>query len=158
MCTKQLPLCLVLQFHAFKELESVTLEHELRNYHLKCHIWVHLCAQLLEAIKYLHEEANILHNDIKPNNVLVAQSNGDQFHYQVVLIDFGKATSIEESKRYHLTGIEKIEYVRNFPHISPEVVERETKQSKFSDIYSFGKLGTTKESLILFILRKEEYL
>lgn len=71
MCTKQLPLRLVLQFHAFKELESVTLEHELRENHLSCHLWLHLCAQLLEAIKYLHEEAYILHNDIKSNNVLV---------------------------------------------------------------------------------------
>lgn len=63
MCTKQLPLSLVLQFHAFKELESVTLEHELRENRLSCHLWLHLCAQLLEAIKYLHKEAYILHND-----------------------------------------------------------------------------------------------
>lgn len=109
MCTKQLPLRLVLQFHAFKELESVTLEHELRENHLSCHLWLHLCAQLLEAIKYLHEEAYILHNDIKSNNVLVAQSNRDQCKYQVVLIDFGKATGIQESKRYHLSDVEKID-------------------------------------------------
>ena len=140
ICTKQLPFRLVLQFHAFKELESVTLEHVLQDNHLSCHIWIHLCAQLLEAIKYLHEEVNILHNDIKPNNVIVTQSNEDQCQYQVVLIDFGKATSMQESKRYHLSGVEKIEYRRNFPHIAPEVVEGETKQTKSSDIYAFGKL------------------
>ena len=92
------------------------------------------------AHKYLHEEANVLHNDIKPNNVLVAQSNGDHCKYQVILIDFGKATSIQDSKRYHLNVIEQTEYCRNFPHIAPEVVEGETKQTKSSDIYAFGKL------------------
>ena len=117
------------------------------------HIWVHLCAQLLEAMKYLHEEANILHNDIKSNNVLVAQSNGDQFHYQVVLIDFGKATSIEESKRYHLTGIEKIEIFLII--IAPEVVEGETKQSEFSHLENFCFVFPTKESLILYISEKK---
>lgn len=55
----------------------------------------------------------------------------------MVLIDFGKATGIQESKRYHLNDVEKIDYFRNFPHVAPEVVEGETKQTKCSDIYAF---------------------
>ena len=106
--------------------------------------WLGMCTQLLEAIKYLHEEVSILHNDIKMNNILIAKSlnlsSSDLCDYQVVLIDFGKATKLSEGKRYHLSGVEQAEYMRKFPHIAPEVIEGETKQSTHSDIYSFGKV------------------
>ena len=47
---------------------------ELLNNSLGCELWLSLCAKLLEALTYLHEEVNILHNDIKLNNVLIAKS------------------------------------------------------------------------------------
>ena len=78
---------------------------------------------------------NILHNDIKLN-VLIAKS-ADCSQYQAVLIDFGKATLTHESKRYN---IEIVEYIRRFPHIPPEVVEGETCQTIYSDMYAYGKL------------------
>ena len=112
---------------------------ELLNNSLNCELWLSLCAQLLEALTYLHEDMNILHNDIKLNNVLIVKS-ADCSQYQAVLIDFGKATLANESKRYNLNGIDRAEYICRFPHIPPEVVERETCQTIYSDMYAYGKL------------------
>lgn len=140
ICTSQEPLRIVMQFHAFNKLESKTMNMELQNNSLSCVIWLSLCAQLLEALAYLHEEVNILHNDIKLNNVLIAQSGNDNLQYQAVLIDFGIATLANKSKRYNLSGMERIEYVRRFPHIAPEVVEGETCQTIYSDVYAYGKI------------------
>lgn len=44
-----------------------------------------MCTQVLEAIKYLNEEVNILHNDVKMNNILIAKSlsSSDPCEYQV---------------------------------------------------------------------------
>lgn len=141
VCTKKQPLCLVMQFHALEELNSSTVEVELPQNHFDSHTWLQMCTQLLEAIKYLHEEVSILHNDIKPNNIVIAKSlpliSKDVCEYQVVLLDFGKATKKDESKRYNPSGVE---YMRKFPHIAPEVIEGETKQSVYSDVYSFGKV------------------
>ena len=55
---------------------------------------------------------------------------------QLVVIDFGKATTVERGKRYHLSESEKAEYIRRYSHIAPEVVEGLTKQSKMSDMYA----------------------
>ena len=141
ICTKEQPLRIVMQFHAFKGLQASTMRNELLQRRFDGHAWILLCAQLLEAIAYLHEEVNVLHNDIKADNILVAQSLlSAEDSYQVVLIDFCKATKRSESKRYHLSDLEKREYARKYSHISPEVIEGETKQSIYSDIFSFGKV------------------
>ena len=70
--------------------------------------WLTLCAELMEALRYLHEEVSILHNDIKTNNIIISEkrvrtqcnSTSDEVPVQIVLIDFGKATTIQEGKRY----------------------------------------------------------
>ena len=101
--------------------------------------WLTMCIQLLEALFYLHEEVHILHNDIK-TKVAKSVCSDPCAEYQVVLIDFGKATKISEGKRYTLSGAEREEYIRKFPHIAPEIVKGETKQNIYSDMYSFGKV------------------
>ena len=114
ICTTKKPLCIIMQFHAFNELQSKTMHMELLNDSLAYDVWVALCAEVLEALTYLHEEVNILHNDIKLNNVLIAKST-DCSQYQAVLIDFGKAAFANESKHYKLSAIKQIEYIRRFP-------------------------------------------
>ena len=130
-----------MQFHAFEGLQPSTIRHKLQNHHFDGHAWVLLCAQLLEALTYLHEEAHVLHNDLKVDNVLVAQYVAlTRENYQVVLIDFGTATRFTEAKRYNLSEFERREYICKYPHIAPEVIEGELKQSTFSDMFSFGKV------------------
>ena len=129
ICVIQQPFCIVMQFHGFRGLEASTIADQLMNRnHFTSHSWLLLVTQLLEAIHYLHEEAKILHNDIQCNNILVAQSFYASENYQIVLIDFGKATLISESKGYHINSIE---YMQKYTHISPEVIEGETRQTDF---------------------------
>jgi serine/threonine protein kinase len=51
--------------------------------------------QLIEAVDYCHSQ-NVVHRDIKPDNVMVNVINnmGDE-HYIVKLCDFGIATILE---------------------------------------------------------------
>lgn len=54
------------------------------------------------------------------------------------LIDFGKATTLSEAKKYYLNLNEQAEYTRKYPHIAPEVISGESRQSVLSDIFSVG--------------------
>ena len=141
ICTKKNPLRIVMQFHSVFGGVS-TLEKELLVGRLLGTIWIVLCAQLMEVIHYLHEEVGLLHNDIKGDNVLLTQSLNpeDDCQHQIILIDFGKATKIEESKCYNLSAYERGEYIRRYPHIPPEVIEGDRRPYKGSDIYAIGKL------------------
>ena len=89
-----------------------------------------LCAELMEALRYLHDEVSILHNDIKTNNIISEKrvqtqhnSISDEVPVQIVLTDFGKATTIQEGKRYHLSWTEQAEHTRRYPHLAPELIE-----------------------------------
>ena len=59
-----------MQFHGIG-LQTVTLSQEMFE---KKHIggptaWLIACSQLVEAISYIHKDAQILHNDIKADNI-----------------------------------------------------------------------------------------
>ena len=79
--------------------------------------WLVLCAQIYEALSYLHDDTNIIHNDINCVNLLTpympctaaSSSTKEQVcEYQIVLIDFGKATDKDNSKKYNLLFSEKL--------------------------------------------------
>ena len=108
VCTTATPLCLVMQFHGVDTLRSLTIWKELQSHQL-IHAgsgWPILTGQLIEALRYLHTEAECVHIDIKPDNILLTtaklhlswSSKADlpDFPYQIVLIliDFGKATTM----------------------------------------------------------------
>ena len=63
-------------------------------------------------------------------------SSNDGYH--IVLIDFGKATTISQAKFYRLNVHEKHEYTIKYRHIAPEVIDGQQKQSVYSDMYSVG--------------------
>ena len=102
-----------------------------------------ICAQLTEAVHYLHENVNILHNDLKCNNVLICDGLATEedmcdAYVQIIVIDFGKATCIDSGKTYRLNDVENAEYYKKYPYIAPEVIKGISCQSKMSDIYSLG--------------------
>ena len=43
--------------------------------------------------------------------------------------DFGKATPISHGRQYNFSESEKAQYLKKYPHIAPEVVHDEIKQT-----------------------------
>ena len=97
-----------------------------------------VCAQISEAVRYLHFDVDILHNDIKPDNILLKRQKVE--HYSAVLIDFGKATKFSNAKLYTLSELDQADYMSrsvNF-YLAPEVLSGESRQSRYSDIFALG--------------------
>ena len=80
--------------------------------------------QIITAIAYVHR-MNIIHNDIKPENILVSKANGD-----VKLIDFGLSDSDAFYLNKHLGGTPR--------YASPELLAQANDIDTRSDIYSLG--------------------
>ena len=142
VCTESSPYRLVMQFHGIGH-QTVTLNKEMFEKKLIVGptAWLIACSQLIEAVSYIHDDVQILHNDIKPDNILLAADpSASDCKYQIVLSDFSKATPILQGRQYHFSDSEKARYLSKYPHIAPEVVHGESKQSTFSDIYAIGML------------------
>ena len=114
--------CVITPFEGIRTHDTVTqslaLHKELQEGHklqgLNC---ISACAQLAEALRYLHFEVEILHNDIKPDNILLSDTyrksdcDSDEKAVRVVLTDFGKATSIHHGRRFYLTPTDQSDYI-----------------------------------------------
>lgn len=147
VCTAKRPYILVAQYYGIG-FESVTLFKELQKHTLafQNETWFVLCAQVIEALFYLHREVHIIHNDLKADNVLL--TNLEQFSkksaltsgFQVIVTDFGKATYKDSGRKYCLSSSEKQQYRFYHRHIAPEIIDGLEKQNVRSDKYSLGKL------------------
>ena len=148
VCTAT-PYKLVLQYHGLKGC-SVTLAHAItREQYLTCgEKCLLICVQMMEALRYLHDDAGVLHNDIKCNSILLTNPGTESDHdINIIIIDFGKATYVQDHYKLRLKGLEQTEYIRKYSHIAPEVIEGTQPYSCKSDIFSAGgiiyKLGDT---------------
>ncbi|XP_065089532.1 twitchin isoform X13 [Ochlerotatus camptorhynchus] len=84
--------------------------------------------QICEAVKYMHEK-NIIHLDIKPENVMCQTRNSNQ----VKLIDFGLATRLNPNEMVKIsTGTAEF--------AAPEIVEREPV-GFYTDMWAVGVLA-----------------
>lgn len=152
ICTDELPYCIVMQFEGIQNNSSqpqpLTLHQELQKGGILHNMdWISVCVQLSEAVRYLHFDVEILHNDIKPDNILLSNMHKKYNQSQtplnifVILTDFGKATSVINGKKYNLSLIDQADY-NSRPELSfylaPEVISGESKQSRQSDIFAFG--------------------
>lgn len=152
ICTATKPFKIVTQFQGIMDSRnspmSVTVRRELDHQCIGLNDtdWISTCAQILEALDYLHNKVGIIHNDITSTNILLGNpttlsaqgASNITGHYQVLLTDFGKATKSTQGKILYLSHQEKSEYLRKFPQIPPEVIEGQTRQSTFSDMYAVG--------------------
>lgn len=130
-CTIKKPYILVMQYHGVNG-KNVTVNDELMDRKLIisdfCLAWMVLCAQIVEALVYLHENVALIHNDLKGNNILFTRAFGKlsapttaNLDIQIVIIDFGKATHEDNGKQCHVSYYGIREYRVRFPHIAPEI-------------------------------------
>ena len=84
---------------------------------------IQLIQQLLQALAYLHRRG-ILHHDLKPQNILVADG-------QVKVLDFGLASA----------GAEKITSSGGTPYYVPPEIWDGQRYSEAADLYSVGVLA-----------------
>lgn len=89
--------------------------------------------QLADAVKFMHK-SNLLHNDIKTNNVLL---KGESL--QPILIDMGKVTSRHDPVVYNFTESQKNRYNQRYSYLAYELRNLYgSKTSTASDIFSLG--------------------
>ena len=154
ICTNSRPFKIVMQYHGFIDMSTTTpprshtLGHEIFKhvFCLKATDWLIVCAQILDAVNYLHSSADILHNDIKCDNIVfgvpttatTTTTTSTTNYFQILLIDFGKATKTASGKLYFLTELEKEEYRVRYSHFAPEVIDGKSRQTTYSDMYSVG--------------------
>lgn len=96
-----------------------------KNGKLSYELAVNYIAQVSEAVAYIHHH-NILHRDIKPDNVMI--TNDDK----VVLIDFGSAREFEHDKTQNQTSI----LTQGYAPI--EQYSSNSRKGNYTDIYAIG--------------------
>ena len=102
------------------------------NYHIPEKIIIYILKQMLEILDFLHNECNIIHRDIKPNNILIDK------HYKVKLIDFGLSTYLIGDNNNNL--VTKNSYKGSVKYVPPEILyNNPPKYYDFRfDIFSLG--------------------
>ncbi len=100
---------------------------------------VELLSRVADAVGYAHEHG-VVHRDLKPGNILIADSGEDPIGQPKVL-DFGVARALHSdapTMTHTLTGA----MVGTLPYMSPEQVQgSDAKLDERSDVYSLGVLA-----------------
>lgn len=142
--TKSKPFRLVTQFHGDK-IQSLTLYKAMKRLELDKPCWLRILRGIIEALSHVHSK-DILHNDLKSNNVLLEKRGKD---CNPVIIDFGKARFISNPKALmSLSASAQELYWHSYPHIAPEIVRGEGRQSVQSDVFSVGRIALAILSLL----------
>jgi serine/threonine-protein kinase len=86
---------------------------------------VNYIAQITDAVSYIHTK-NILHRDIKPDNVMITRD------YKAILIDFGSAREFEHDKTQAHTSMLTHGYAPT------EQYTTNSRKGSYTDIYAIG--------------------
>lgn len=86
---------------------------------------VNFIVQVASAVGYIHER-NILHRDIKPDNIMITED------YKAILIDFGSAREFQQDKTQQHTSLLTHGYA------PPEQYTASSRKGSYTDIYALG--------------------
>lgn len=117
-------------------LEGITLRRYLeQNRQIKPKPLFDIFTQILEALKYSHQQG-LIHRDIKPGNIMLVNDAESQT-FQVKLLDFGIARDFEFVQPEKMGLTRTIQISGSAPYMSPEQCRGE-KIDLRSDIYSLA--------------------
>ena len=95
---------------------------------------VKIASQLVEGIQFMHH-MQILHNDVKANNLIVYGRELDLLK----IIDFGKCTLVSNPEVYNLKEDQRSMYNKKYRYLAYELRNNShAKQTFSSDAYSVG--------------------
>lgn len=112
---------IVMPFIEGKTLESLVEKNGPLDYGLS----INYIGQIASAVGYIHKR-NILHRDIKPDNIMITDDN------HAILIDFGSAREFIQDKTQHQTSI----LTKGYAPI--EQYSSNSRKGAYTDIYSLG--------------------
>ncbi|XP_061646874.1 mitogen-activated protein kinase kinase kinase 21 isoform X2 [Phyllopteryx taeniolatus] len=128
VCLDEPNLCLVMEY-----ARGGTLNRALTGRRIPPHILVNWAVQIARGMNYLHEEAVVIHRDLKSSNILLLETieNDDIGRKTLKITDFGLA------REWHKTT--KMSAAGTYSWMAPEVI-RLSLFSKGSDVWSYGIL------------------
>ena len=105
-------------------------------------IWLHLAHSLISGLCWLHDEAAVIHGDIKPGNFLLqpkVMSSDDDFPYQPLFIDFSSSHLID-SAEVRLNTLSAVTREYTAPELLVSSVLRDPKATatRASDVFSLA--------------------
>jgi serine/threonine protein kinase len=112
---------MLMPFLEGQNLQQMVDQHGPLNYETT----VNYIAQISEAVGYIHTR-NILHRDIKPDNIIITPEN------KAILIDFGSAREFVQDKTQSHTSI----LTQGYAPLEQYSVN--SRKGSYSDIYSMG--------------------
>jgi serine/threonine protein kinase len=120
-----------LLYIAMRYIEGSDLEAILKKRKsLPLHEVVSILAQVAAALDRAHQEG-LVHRDVKPANILIAQRPSEAGH--VYLTDFGLTKRTDSHSRLTKTGL----FLGTLDYIAPEQVEGKVLDGR-ADVYSLG--------------------
>jgi serine/threonine protein kinase len=117
-------------------VEGPTLRKYVRQYNPPVEFYIDVIAKLAQALTYIHGN-NIIHNDIKPDNIIIRMGPGGQV--DPVLVDFGLSCVADKVKQVNDLDYNYCSsFAGTIQYMAPELFSGELPHYYVSDIWSLG--------------------